>query len=49
MENIYIIAVATGFIFGAIVGRFITKVKVALVYESELRKKRAQKNGVKTN
>lgn len=45
MENAYFLAVATGFIFGALIGRFITKVKVALVYESELQKKRAQAKG----
>ena len=47
MENIYLIAAVTGFIFGAIVGRFMTKLKFALVYESELKKKRALKEPVK--
>ncbi|MEM2925000.1 MAG: hypothetical protein QXJ68_04850 [Methanocellales archaeon] len=42
MENAYLLAIASGFIFGALIGRFITKVKIALVYESELQKKRAQ-------
>jgi uncharacterized membrane-anchored protein YhcB (DUF1043 family) len=40
--ELYYLAVAIGFIFGALIGRFTTKLKVALVYESELQKKRAQ-------
>lgn len=42
MENAYLLAIITGFIFGVIIGRFITKLKIALIYESELQKKRVQ-------
>lgn len=42
MENVYVVAVLCGLVFGAFVGRFITKLKLALVYESRLKAKRAQ-------
>jgi hypothetical protein len=41
MENVYLLSILSGFVFGAFLGRFITKLKLALVYESRL-KKRAQ-------
>ncbi|MEM2924851.1 MAG: hypothetical protein QXJ68_04095 [Methanocellales archaeon] len=44
MENVYVIAVVCGFVFGAFIGRFITKLKLALIYESRLKAKRALEN-----
>jgi hypothetical protein len=40
MENVYLLALVCGFVFGAFVGRFITKLKLALVYESRLKARR---------
>ncbi len=44
MENVYVLAVVCGFVFGAFVGRFVTKLKLALIYESRLKAKRALKD-----
>ncbi len=43
MENIYLVAIGSGFAFGMILGRFITKLKLALIYEWRLKKRRADK------
>jgi hypothetical protein len=41
MENVYLIAIGSGFAFGLFLGRFITKLKLALLYESRLKQRRA--------
>lgn len=42
MESTYMLAIGFGIVLGAFLGRFITKLKLALVYESRLKKKRTQ-------
>ncbi|MEM2924855.1 MAG: hypothetical protein QXJ68_04115 [Methanocellales archaeon] len=47
MENIYLLAICSGFAFGIFLGRFITKMKLAIAYESRLKQHRASiKKGV---
>jgi len=43
MENIYVVAVLCGLVFGAFIGRMVTKVKLALVYESRLKARKMLK------
>jgi hypothetical protein len=45
MESTYTLAIGSGIAFGAFLGRFITKLKLALVYESRL-KKRDENSGL---
>jgi len=40
MENIYLLSILCGLVLGAFFGRFITKLKLALVYESRLKEKK---------
>lgn len=39
METAYTLAISFGIVFGILLGRFITKLKLALIYESRLKKK----------